>query len=490
MGLDERAHLAAAQPSRLPRVDDLAFASAEEIAALVRSGGASAREVAEVALRRIEALEPDLNAFIEIDGERALAAAAAVVPGTEQPFAGVPIAVKGNVPVEGMALNYGSRFLDGNRADHSAYLVRRLRDAGFVIVGTTNLSEFGILPTTEPSFTGATRNPWDRSRTPGGSSGGSAAAVASGMVPLAHGNDGGGSIRIPAACCGLVGLKPSRGRVSRGPDLGESWLACDGVLTRTVADTAHALDILGGYEVGDANWAPRPAEPYAASMRRDPGRLRIAVTAQNPYGADVDPEAVEGLRVAAELLAAIGHDVEEAAPAWPPADVLEIFINVFGPAIALGISSGVLRAGREPADGEIEALSRALLDRARATPSIAYLGAVAQLQALARGLVAFFADYDVLMTPALAERPLPIGACHGNGEQPLEDLSRSGLFTPYTALFNITGQPAISLPIGFGGDGLPTGVQIVGKPLNEDTLLQLAAQIETAQPWAHQRPSI
>jgi amidase len=474
----------------LPVVDDLAFASAEETAALVRTGGATPREVVETALRRIERLEGQLNAFIEVDGERALAAADAVTVNDAAPFAGVPIAVKGNVPVEGMALNYGSRFMDGHRPDHSAYLVRRLREAGFVIVGVTNLPEFGILPTTEPRHTGPTRNPWNLERTPGGSSGGSAAAVASGMLPMAHGNDGGGSIRIPAACCGLVGLKPSRGRVSRGPDLGDSWLACDGVLTRTVTDTAHAMDVLGGYEVGDANWAPRPAEPYAAAMRRDPGRLRVAVTAENAYGADVDPEAVEGLRVAAELLATLGHDVVEASPAWPPADVLAIFINVFGPAIALGINSGVLRAGREPTDEEIEPLSRVLFERAQATPSIGYLTAIAQLQALARGLVAFFADYDVLVTPALAERPLAIGECHGLGTDPLADLSRSGLFTPYTALFNVTGQPAISLPVRFGADGLPTGVQIVGRPLNEDKLLQLAAQIEAAHPWAHHRPEL
>ncbi len=250
-------------------MDDLAFASAAETAALVRAGGASAREVVEAALRRIEALEPALNAFIELDGERALADADAV--STEQPFAGVPIAIKGNTPVEGWELTHGSRFLAGQRPDHSAYLVRRLREAGFVVVGTTNVPEFSILPTTEPRHTGATRNPWDPERTPGGSSGGSGAAVASGMLPLAHGNDGGGSIRIPASCCGLVGLKPSRGRVSRGPDLGDSWLVCDGVLTRTVADTALALDVLGGYEVGDANWAPRPVEPYVTAMRRAAG---------------------------------------------------------------------------------------------------------------------------------------------------------------------------------------------------------------------------
>ena len=223
---------------------DSAFASAVEISALVRSGEASAREVVEAALWRIEALDPALNAFVAVDGERALAAADQVKPGDAQPFAGVPIAVKGNVSVKGFPLNFGSKFLDGFRPDQDAFLVSRLREAGFVIVGTTNLPEFAILPTTEPRFGGPTRNPWDLSRTPGGSSGGSAAAVAAGMVPLAHANDGGGSIRIPAACCGLVGLKPSRGRISVGPAMGESFLACHGVVTRTVADTAHALDVL------------------------------------------------------------------------------------------------------------------------------------------------------------------------------------------------------------------------------------------------------
>ncbi len=450
----------------------------------------SAREVVEAALRRIEARDPRINAFTEVDGERALTAADAVVPGSDQPFAGVPIAIKGNIAVAGYECSSGSRFLAGYRPDHSAYLVRRLREAGFVIVGITNLPEFGILPTTEPRHSGPTHNPWALDRTPGGSSGGSAAAVAAGMVPIAHGNDGGGSIRIPAACCGLVGLKPSRGRVSSGPDLGDSWLAANGVLTRTVADTAIALDVLGGYEVGDANWAPRPIEPYVTALRRSPGKLRVAVTATNPFDAAVDPEAIHGLRVGAELLAALGHDVVEASPAWPAPDALEIFINVFGPAIALGINAGVLRNGREPEDGELEPLSSAIYERARDTPTLAYLGAVAQMQAIARGLVAFFADYDLLMTPALAERPLAIGECNGLGEHPMRDLSRSGLFTPYTSLFNVTGQPAISLPVGFGADGLPTGVQIVGRPLNEDVLLQVAAQMEAAYPWAHQRPSM
>jgi amidase len=467
---------------------DTGFASAVEISALIRSGEASAREVTEAALRRIEALDPALNAFTAVEAERALAAADKVEPGTGQPFAGVPIAIKGNVPVEGYPLTSGSKFLDGFRADHSSYLVKRLQEAGFVVIGITNLPEFAILPTTEPRFSGPTRNPWNHAHTPGGSSGGAAAAVASGMVPIAHGNDGGGSIRIPAACCGLVGLKPSRGRVSVGPDMGESFLACNGVLTRTVADTAHALDVIGGYEVGDANWAPKPPEPYATAMRRDPGKLRIAVTATNPLGVRPPEDALEGVRVAAEILQGVGHEVEEVAPPFPPAEVLDAFINVFGPAIALGIESAVRINGREPGEDEIEPLSRALLERARATPAVAYMSTLAQLQALSRQLVAFFADYDALLTPALGERPLPIGECHGYGEDPMRDLSRSGVFTPYTSLFNVTGQPAISVPIGLGSDGLPTGVQLVGRPLAEDRLLQLARQLEYANPWAHLRP--
>jgi amidase len=400
----------------------------------------------------------------------------------------VPIAIKANVPVEGLCMNMGSGFLAGHRPDHTAYLVRRLRDAGFVVLGVTNMPEFGILPTTEPRYTGPTRNPWDGERTPGGSSGGSAAAVAAGMVPIAHGNDGGGSIRIPAACCGLVGLKPSRGRISRGPDLGDSFLAIDGVLTRTVTDTAVALDVLAGYEVGDATWAPRPVEPYVTAMRRDPGRLKVAVTTANPLEVEPQPECVRGLESAAELLSDLGHEVVETAPPLPGRDVLQLFVRAFGPLVSMGVNYGEYLAGRPASEDELEPLSRAIVERARNDSSVAYLVAVAQLQALARGIVASFADFDVLLTPALAERPLAIGDCNGLGERPFEDLARSGRFTPYTALFNVTGQPALTLPVGFGEDGLPTSVQLVGRPLSEDTLLQVAAQVENARPWAHQRP--
>jgi amidase len=467
---------------------DLMFTPVGDLAARVRGGELSARELVQASLDRIDALDGEINAFIELDAERALAAADAIEPGDERPFAGVPIAIKSNVPVEGLCMNFASKFLQGHRPGHSAYLVRRLRDAGFVIVGTTNLPEFGILPTTEPRHTGATHNPWDLSRTPGGSSGGSAAAVAAGMVPVAHGNDGGGSIRIPAACTGLVGLKPSRGRISRGPDMGDSFLVSDGVLTRSVGETAHLLDVLAGYEVGDATWAPRPAEAYGTSVRRDPGRLRIAMTAANPLEVDVDPECVRGMHQAAELLSSLGHEVEEAAPSMPGRDALRLFIGAFGPAVSLGISYGELLAGRPPEDDEIEPLSRAIHEQAQEITSVGYLGAVAQLQALARGLVAFFAGYDLLLTPALAERPLEIGDCTGVGEDPMADLARSGRFTPFTSLFNVTGQPAIAIPIGFGEDNLPTCVQLVGKPLGEDTLLQVASQGESARPWAQHRP--
>jgi amidase len=469
---------------------DLMSMSVGDLAAHVRGGELSAREVVSSALERIEALDPTLNAFVEVDAERALAAAGAIEPGDERPFAGVPIAIKDNVPVAGLTMNFGSKLLGDHRPGHNAYLVRRLQEAGFVIVGITNMPEFGILPTTEPRYTGPTRNPWNTDRTPGGSSGGAAAAVASGMLPVAHGNDGGGSLRIPAACCGLVGLKPSRGRVSRGPELGDSYLTSDGVLTHTVAETAMLLDVLSGYEVGDATWAPRPVEPYTKAIRRDPGRLRVAMSAANSLDVEADPECLRGMRETGELLSSLGHDVVEASPALPGKETLRLFAAVFGPAVSLGIAYGEQLAGHPPADDDIEPLARALWDISRSMSSVDYLAALAQMQALAREVVAFFAEYDVLLTPALAERPLAIGECNGLGEDPMEDFARSGAFTPYTALFNITGQPAISLPAGFGEDGLPTNAHIVAKPLGEDTLLQLAAQLEAARPRDTRRPAL
>src|ERR1700691_4080525 len=294
---------------------DLMFRSAIELAGMVRAGEISARELVGVSLDRIAELNPELNAFVQIDDERALDAAEQIGPGDERPFAGVPIAIKNNRAVSRLRLTTGCSLMAEYVADHDHNVTRRLRAAGFVIVGSTTLPEYGILPVSEARIFGPTRNPWDLGRTPGGSSGGAAAAVAAGMVPVAHGNDGGGSIRIPAACCGLVGLKPARGRISLAPVLGDSPIEIDGVLTRTVADTAAILDVLAGYEPGDAAWAPPPPEPFATAALRAPtpalgddsvsrrGKLRIAAMMLPPIADTVvDPIRARAVEEAAELL--------------------------------------------------------------------------------------------------------------------------------------------------------------------------------------------
>jgi amidase len=471
-------------------MNDFARMSAVELGALLRRSDASPSEVVEDALRRIEATDPALGAFVDVDAERALEQARAIEPGDRRMFAGVPIAVKANTPAAGLVMDYGSRLLAGHRMDHDAYLVRRLRHEGFVIVGATKTPEFGILPTTEPRSGGPARNPWDPSRTPGGSSGGAAAAVASGMLPIAHGNDGGGSIRIPAACCGLVGLKPSRGRVSRGPDSGDSFLICDGVLSRTVLDTAAALDALSGYEVGDATWAAPPGAPYVKAVGREPGSLRIGVTTANPIGEAPHPEHVAAVDETAEALAGLGHRVEEADADLPGADALPLFTAVFSANVGLAGAYAQLLAGREAGEGDVEPLSRAMMDRAAAMSSTEYLGALAMLQARSRAMVALWAGFDLLLTPALAERPPAIGAITGlDEEEPLAAFDRAVAFAPYAGLFNVTGQPAITVPAGLGGDGLPLAVQLVGPPLGEDTLLQVASQLEDARPWAQHWPA-
>jgi amidase len=468
---------------------DLLFSPAAELAHLVETGEVSARELAEAALERIEALEPDLNAFVHLDPDGALAAADAVGPSDERPFAGVPIAVKDTAPVADMPYRLGSDLFGDFVPGHDAFLVRRLREAGFVIVGKTNLPEFGILPVTEPRRFGPTRNPWDTERTPGGSSGGSAAAVASGMVPLAHGSDGGGSIRIPAACCGLVGLKPSRGRISRGPDQGDDFLVQDGVLTRTVAETAALLDVLAGYEPGDATWAPPPAEPFARQAAREPGRLRIGVTTVPAIDvAAVDPLCERAARDAADLLDSLGHQVEEVDPPWKGQDLLRAFTLVFGTPVALGMWFGGQVTGREPSAELVEPLSWTIWEGGRERTPLDYLLARTRLTAASRAIVALWSDYDAVLTPALAQRPVRIGEIDACSAEPWEDFHRSGEFTPYTAIFNVTGQPAVSLPLFHGDDGLPLGVQLAGRPGGEGQLLSLAAQLEAARPWAGRRP--
>jgi amidase len=470
---------------------ELMFKPAAELASLVRGGELGSRELVEDCLGRIEALQPDLNAFVHVDPEGAREAAEAVGADDERPFAGVPIAVKDTAPVAGMPFSMGSDVFGDFVPQHDAFLVRRLREAGFVIVGKTSLPEFGILPVTEPRRFGPTRNPWDLERTPGGSSGGAAAAVASGMVPLAHGSDGGGSIRIPAACCGLVGLKPARGRVSRGPEQGDDFLVQDGVLTHTVAETAQLLDVLAGYETGDATWAPPPAEPFAAAVREDPGRLRIGFTLESPIESELDPACARAVHDAAELLAGLGHEVEEVPMApWTGEDLLRVFTLVFSTPVSAAAFFGGMVTQREPTEELLEPLSWTIWKEIRERSALEYYLARTQLNAYTRGIVALWDDYDVVMTPSLAQRPVRIGEIDSCSDEPWEDFRRSGAFTPYTAIFNVTGQPALTLPLFQGDDGLPTGVQLAGRPADEATLLSLGAQLETAAPWAERRPAL
>jgi amidase len=466
--------------------------SALELAARVRAGELSARELVETALRAIDAREPQINAFTHVAHERALAQAAAIGPGDERPFAGVPIAIKDNRAVAGMPLSFCSDVWAGGpamRTEH--HFVTRLREAGFVIVGKTALPENGILPTCESRHNGPTANPWSLDRTPGGSSGGSAAAVAAGMLPIAHGNDGGGSTRIPASCCGLVGLKPSRNRISSGPFAGDSFLVGDGVLTRTVADTAAVLDVIAGYELGDANTAPpAPAGAFLAAARSEPpSGLRIAMTLTPALdSARLDPECARAVDDAAALLEALGHTVEPFDPPWAGRDLLADFTRAFGPGIASVSVAGARARGRELAEGDVEPLTWAMYENARANTTLDYLAAMARLEAVAREIVRALAPFDVLLTPALAARPVKTGEIHGRGPDPWGNYRRSGAFTPYTAIVNVTGLPAISVPLSLGEDGLPTAIQLVGRPFGEAGLLSLAAQLETAQPWADRRP--
>jgi amidase len=473
-----------------PASDQL-FCSALELAGRIRAGELSARELTEVALQRAHALQDELNPFTHLADEAALAAADAVAPGDPRPFAGVPIAIKDNRPAAGMPITMGSDLWGDTVADHDAHCVRRLREAGCVLIGRTTMPEMGILPTTETRRYGPTRNPWDPQRTPGGSSGGSAAAVAAGIVPFAHGNDGGGSIRIPAACCGLVGLKPARGRVSPGPDQGLSFLTVDGMLTRSVADTAAALDVLAGYEPGDAIWAPEPPAPFAELAERDPGRLRIALVLNPPLdSAEIDPVCERAARDAAQQLAGLGHHIEEVTAPWSGLDLLPDFTRAFGPQSAMGALAAARATGREVTEDSVEPLTWLMWEKARRQDTMSLLAAQARLESVARAVVAWSAAFDLVLTPALARLPVPIGEINGLGPDPWGHYRRSGAFTPYTAIVNVTGQPAITLPLYRSDDGLPLAVHLIGPPAREDRLLAVARTLEQVLPWADRRPAL
>jgi amidase len=472
--------------------DDLMFRPAGELAAAVRAGEVSARELVEESLESIGRLNGDLNAFVRLCEDRALAEADAITAGDQRPLAGVPIAIKDLVQLtEGVGTTMGMAAMEDWVPPLDSALVRRLRAAGAIVVGKTNTPELGILPVTEPAAFGPTRNPWDRTRTPGGSSGGSAAAVASGMVPIAHANDGGGSIRIPAACCGLVGLKPSRGRVSLAP-LTEfaGGIAIDGCLSHTVADTALVLDVISGYEPGDPYWAPPPPRPFAEAVERAPGSLRIAFTTVAPNGAPVHDESAAAVIETVALLESLGHTVAEAPP-LSDEGYIDNFIRIWTTGVASSVHGfGLLRGAPLDRD-KLEPLTREMVDLAETFSAADYLDSLGFLQLLARGVVSMWSDLDVLLTPTVTQPALPIGAlAPKEGEPAMAWLENSARWVPFTPVFNVTGQPAISLPLHQTPEGLPVGVQLVGPPAGEELLLSLSAQLESARPWHERRPAV
>jgi amidase len=469
--------------------DALLSRSATELAELIRLGEVSAREVTEASLARIEQADPSLNSFTVVDADGALATADAIRPGDERPFAGVPMAIKDlTTATAGLRVSNGSDLYGDYTPDYDSHLVRRIRNAGFVIVGKTAAPEMGIVPVTESRRFGPTRNPWNTDHTPGGSSGGSAAAVAARLVPIAHGSDGGGSIRIPAACCGLVGLKASRGRVSRGPDSGDSFLSVDGVVSRTVADTAAALDVLSGYEPGDASWTPPPFEPFSITASRSPGPLRIGLIIEPSVEAEVHPAAERAARDAAALLEALGHELEEIRPPTSLDGLFDTFTDLWAAMVSLGVLFGEMVSGRSATCDDVEPLTWALHERSLATPSSSYMRALTIMQRVARESIVWGSQWDLILTPALAQRPLRIGELDTSAPDPMETFRSSSSFTPYTPFVNVSGQPAISVPMYEGDDGLPLAVQLIGPPLGEGLLLSVASQLEGEQRWQDRRP--
>lgn len=461
--------------------EDLAFAGPGAIVELVRSAQVRPRELVELYLRRIEALNPRLNAFRSTMPEEALAEADAVP--TDGPLAGVPIAVKGDTAVAGQVTAWGSRTY-GPAEPADAEIVRRLRSAGAIPIGITNVPELTIFPWTASDATGITRNPWDLTRTPGGSSGGSAAAVAAGMVPCATGSDGGGSIRIPAACCGLVGMKPSRGRVSKVPP-GEHWLGLStfGPLARTVSDSGLMLDAMHGTIEGDAYSLPPFTGRYLDAAASPPGRLRIAVSRKIPLGllASLSDDQRGAFDGTATLLAELGHEVVERDPSYGMAGL------VFTQTWLRGIYEDTLkvpdRSQLEPITRRMAATGRLLVPDRRARK----LRGRTRARITAR-MLALWDQVDVLMTPGLATTAIAAEGGYGGGAN--RAFNMSARFTPWTPAFNLTGQPALAIPAGFGSDGLPLSVQFVGRVGAEDTLYSLAGQVEAARPWADRRPPL
>ena len=477
--------------------DELAFLDATAQADLVRTGQMSPRELVEAAVRRIEAVNPELNAVIWplFEKARGLAASPRLADG---PFRGVPLLLKDLVcHSAGDPFAEGMRFLRdvGWVEEDDTYLAARYRAAGFVFVGKANTSELGLVPTAEPEAFGPTRNPWDTGRSTGGSSGGSAAAVAAGVVPVAHANDGGGSIRIPASECGLVGLKPSRARISLGPDFGDmlSGLIAEHVVSRSVRDSAAILDAVCGPIPGDPYSAPPPARPYREEVGAPPGRLRVGLLTDAPGGfVETHPDCVVAAEEAGRLLESLGHDVEESHP--PPfldREASRRFGALWFTGAAWQLDHWARRTGKPIGPEDVELSTWMAAERGRSPSAPEHLANVEWLQDWSRRLAAWWqSGFDLLLTPTIAEPPPPLGQFTGTQDNPMRGLIRGGQVAPFTGAFNASGQPAISLPLHWNDEGLPIGVQLAAAYGREDVLIQVASQLEEARPWASRRPPV
>jgi amidase len=490
---------------RLPEYDSL---DATALAGLVARGEVTAAELLEAALERADQQHPRLNAITSRYDEEARRRAAGTLP--SGPFTGVPFLIKDLMTAwKGHPLTGGSRLLAGFVPDFDSEVVRRLEAAGVVLFGMTNVPEFGILAHTESELLGPARNPWNVEHTPGGSSGGSAAAVAARIVPAAHGNDGGGSLRIPASHCALFGLKPTRGRVSLAP-AGDAWLglASEGVLTRTVRDSAALLDVLAGPVAGDPYAAPPPIRAYAAEVGAPPGRLRIAFTDHSFFGHGTDPECSAAMKDTAKLLAELGHDVEEACPLIRREEMVLAYLHVVAACVASAVNLAARQTGRRPGASTLEAETAALVAAGRSVSSGDLVTAANAIHSMGRDVAEFFGRYDLLLTPTVARPPSRIGALKpkpwerlalrvaaATGARALMDRlfalvgDRSFDTTGFTMPFNMTGQPAMSVPLHFTAGGLPIGMQLVARFGDEATLFRVAAQLEVARPWAQKMPA-
>lgn len=471
--------------------DDTQWLDATAQADLVRTGQVTATELLEGAIERIERLDPALNAVVIrwFDHARELARN----PLPSGPFTGVPFLLKDLWShFTGQTLSNGSKAMKAAAPVSTAdtTLVARCKAAGFVTAGRTNSPEFGALPTTEPEAWGPTRNPWSTDHSPGGSSGGSAAAVAAGMVSIAHASDGGGSIRIPAANCGLVGLKPSQGRVSLGPFRDESNLSVELCVSRSVRDTARFLDAVQGPGVGDTVIAPAPTRAYIDEVGAPVGTLRIGLLDHHPFGHEVHPECATAARNAAALLEQLGHHVEASYPdAMKNSDFTRRFSAMWSTNMAVSTARMEALLGRAVTPDDIELHNWVQVQFAKGVSGVDYALALAANVEFRRAVQQWWHDgWDLLVTPTLAEPPATVGSFRNDPDQPMAPLIRAGQIVAFTPAFNSSGQPAISLPLHWTPDGLPVGVQLVAAYGREDLLIRVAAQLEQAQPWAHRRP--